>query len=119
MAKYKPRACAVGNERGLFEHNRNVLRKTSTICALCGMPLDKSLKYPHPLSTSIDHIIPVALGGRSTLDNLQATHLQCNKEKGKKILINSKGQLDTTTLPHTSNAEKNKKIPQYLDWSNY
>lgn len=76
-----------GNERGIYLHNKNILRKTATVCALCGMPFDKTLKYPHPMSISIDHIIPVTLGGKSTIDNLQATHLICNKSKGKKVLF--------------------------------
>lgn len=108
-----------GNERGIYSHNKAILRKTATICALCGMPLDKSLKYPNPLSISIDHIIPVALGGRSTLDNLQATHLICNKEKGKKITgkLNAPGGNDTKNV---SNMYQNEMtLPQYIDWSNY
>lgn len=108
-----------GNERGIYAHNKAILRKTATICALCGMPLDKSLKYPNPMSISIDHIIPVALGGRSTLDNLQATHLVCNKQKGKKITSKNKaiGGVDSKDV---SNVYKNEmSLPQYIDWSNY
>jgi len=100
-----------GNEQGIYKHNRAILRKTATVCALCGMPIDKSLKYPNPMSISIDHIIPVALGGRSTIDNLQATHLICNKAKGKKVLAKNN---EEHTIP-----ERPKLIPQYIDWSNY
>lgn len=122
-----------GIERGLYNHNRKVLRKTSMVCALCGMPLDKSLKYPDPMSISIDHIIPVALGGKSTLDNLQATHLICNKEKGKRIIPNEK--TNRMISNNKSNGlyvdEKNNnfnkfttttgspRLPQYIDWSSY
>lgn len=92
------------------------------------MPLDKSLKYPHPMSISIDHIIPVALGGRSTIDNLQATHLICNKEKGKKLLNMPKNNKNDTILQeneqfnakNVQNFNKNvQNIPQYIDWSRY
>ena len=101
-----------GIDRGIYAHNKSILRKTAMVCALCGMPLDKSLKYPDPMSISIDHIIPVKLGGKSTIDNLQATHLICNKEKGAKMLSkDGKGQLKEKT--------EKKKIPQYIDWSNY
>lgn len=102
-----------GPEQGIYKHNRAILRKTATVCALCGMPFDKSLKYPNPMSISIDHIIPVALGGKSTIDNLQATHLICNKAKGKKVIIKptQKAQGDMPI--------REKTIPQYIDWSNY
>lgn len=96
-----------GNEQGIFKHNKSILRKTSTVCALCGMPLDKTLKYPNPMSITIDHIIPVALGGKSTIDNLQATHWICNRQKGTKIL----------TEPQP--IKKESVIPQYIDWSSY
>lgn len=102
-----------GNERGIYNHNKAILRKTATSCALCGMPLDKTLKYPDPMSISIDHIIPIALGGKSTLGNLQATHLICNKNKGKKIIsLNKKEQLkETKSIQFES--------PQYIDWKSY
>ena len=100
-----------GNEIGIFRHNKAILRKTATVCALCGMPFDKSLKYPNPMSISIDHIMPVTLGGRSTLDNLQATHLICNKEKGKKVLALNQ---EDYRIP-----KREKSIPQYIDWSSY
>lgn len=103
-----------GNERGIYQHNKAILRKTSTVCALCGMPIDKSLRYPNPMSISIDHIIPVALGGRSTIDNLQATHLICNKEKGKKVLARPQDG-ESKVKPK----DRGKVIPQYIDWANY
>lgn len=102
-----------GNERGIYNHNKAILRKTATICALCGMPLDKSLKYPDPMSISIDHIIPVACGGKSTLGNLQATHLICNKNKGKKIIdLNKNKQVQERQIAPLS-------APQYIDWKSY
>lgn len=108
-----------GAERGIYFHNKGILRRTATVCALCGMPLDKRLKYPDPMSISIDHIIPVALGGRSTIDNLQATHLICNKVKGKKVLSQLKPSQELTDSPPQAFAKKEKNIPQYIDWTNY
>lgn len=105
-----------GADRGIYAHNKAILRKTATVCALCGMPLDKSLKYPNPMSVSIDHVIPVALGGRSTIDNLQATHLICNKVKGKKLLSKPSTR-DTAQGQKIPTREK--LIPQYIDWTNY
>ena len=33
------------------------------ICQLCREPVDQSLEWPHPLSKSLDHRIPLRLGG--------------------------------------------------------
>lgn len=110
MSRRGYRPDADGFEQGIYKHNRKILRNTSVVCAICGMPLDNTLKFPHPLSTSIDHIIPVSKGGRSTLDNLQATHLVCNQEKGKKIL---------GKVVDAPKNENKKMLPQYIDWSNY
>lgn len=107
-----------GYERGIFTRNKAILRKTATVCALCGLPLNKQAKYPDPMSTSIDHKIPVALGGKSTLDNLQATHLICNKRKGKKIVfeLNTKQRQKELSQENVIDVSS---IPQYVDWSNY
>lgn len=51
-------------------------------CGLCAKPITKSLKWPDPLSASLDHIIPLARHGSHTMDNAQAAHLICNMSKG-------------------------------------
>ena len=108
--KKKPRADHVGRERGIFTHNKTILRNTATVCALCGMPLDKTIKYPDPMSISIDHIIPLSLGGKSTIDNLQAAHLICNKQKGNRLFNVDKDKKDFEM-------KQTLTIPQYVDWS--
>ena len=65
-----------GTHRGAFEKNKKKIYATQTVCGICGKPVDFSLKYPHPLSPCIDHIIPIAKGGHpSDLDNMQLAHL--------------------------------------------
>ena len=54
-------------------------------CALCGEVLDYDLKYPDPLSKSLDHATPLSLGGAHSKENLQWTHLTCNLTKGARI----------------------------------
>jgi 5-methylcytosine-specific restriction endonuclease McrA len=56
-------------------------------CYLCNLPVDLTANhvvgqpgwelYPH-----IDHVIPLALGGHDTLDNVKITHAKCNMAKG-------------------------------------
>lgn len=54
-------------------------------CALCGEGIDRSLKWPHPLSRSVDHIVPVSKGGSDELENLQLAHLRCNQSKNDRL----------------------------------
>ena len=57
MAEYRPDRN--GPHRVAFEKNKKILLKTRNVCGICGQPVDKSLRYPHPLSPVIDHIIPI------------------------------------------------------------
>ncbi len=50
-------------------------------CGICQKRVDKRLKHPHPLSASLDHVVPMALGGGHTYLNTQCAHLQCNSKK--------------------------------------
>lgn len=51
-------------------------------CGICSQPIDKELRYPDPMSRSIDHIVPLAVGGTHEQSNLQWAHLVCNNRKG-------------------------------------
>ena len=54
------------------------------VCQLCKTAVDPSLKYPDPLSASLDHIQPLSLGGSHTRANVQLAHLECNVRKSNK-----------------------------------
>jgi len=41
--------------------------------------------FPEPMSATVDHIVPVSLGGAHTEDNMQAAHFFCNTAKGARI----------------------------------
>lgn len=51
-------------------------------CSLCGESVDMTLKFPHPGSASIDHIISISRGGDDTLANVALACLRCNLSKG-------------------------------------
>ena len=75
-----------GKHEATYKKNKKRILDTQEICAICGNPVDKSLKFPNPLSPSVDHIIPIAKGGHpSDISNLQLTHLGCNREKSDKL----------------------------------
>lgn len=51
-------------------------------CALCGEPIDPTLKWPDPMSQSLEHIVPLALGGEHVKENCTIAHLSCNSRGG-------------------------------------
>ena len=55
------------NPRRANGHRRNQVRaqvlREEDDCWLCGEPVDKTLKTPHPGSPEVDEIVPVSLGG--------------------------------------------------------
>lgn len=68
-----------------WQRVRAKVRAQSVICGICGDPLTDA-RYPHPLSTTVDHIVPLALGGEPyALSNLRAAHWRCNARKGKRV----------------------------------
>lgn len=53
-------------------------------CGICGEPVDRELKWPDPMSKSLDHVRPLAKGGHHVRTNCQLAHLSCNVSKGDK-----------------------------------
>lgn len=102
-----------GTHRQQFEKNKKRIYATQDICGICGQPVDKKLKYPHPLSKCIDHIIPVSKNGHpSDMANLQLAHWSCNRQKSDKTFIETPTQ-KKPTLPN------NRNLPQSRDWLSY
>ena len=103
----------VGEHRTAFEKNRKKIIATAQICGICGNPLDKQQKYPHPLSTVVDHIVPISRGGHpSDLQNLQAAHRWCNRQKSDK-LFNIKGRFKE------QEEVKSTDLPLHYNWQAY
>ena len=105
-------AARYGTHRGAFEKNKKRIFQTATVCGICGRPVDYGLKYPHPLSACIDHIIPLAKGGHpSDINNMQLAHWCCNRQKSDKILQKS--------TPHREEVTSNRILPLSIDWAKY
>ena len=105
------RADRTGPHRVAFEKNKKRILKTQNVCGICGKPVDMKLKYPHPLSAVIDHVVPVSKGGHpSAIENLQLAHWSCNREKSDKLF--NKVQEGFQVLG-------NRNLPQTRDWTNY
>lgn len=61
---------------------RDVFDRDGWVCQLCDRKIDEGREYPDPLSPSVDHVVPISVGGPDTLANVQASHLECNLRKG-------------------------------------
>ena len=109
QARYRPDKD--GTHRAQFDKNKKRIYATQTVCGICGTPVDFKLRYPHPLSPCIDHIIPVDKGGHpSDIDNLQLAHLTCNRQKSNK-LIGQKVAADQQQVI------SNRNLPATFDWT--
>ena len=100
-----------GTHRGAFEKNKKKVMATQTVCGICGKPVDKSLKYPHPLSACVDHIIPIAKGGHpSDIENMQLAHWCCNRAKSDHL---------PSAIRQNEEVISNRVLPHSCDWLQY
>jgi 5-methylcytosine-specific restriction endonuclease McrA len=64
-----------------------VFRDSNWLCGICGQPVNSKLRYPNPLSASLDHIVPLVRGTGSpghVQANCQLAHFICNSTAGAK-----------------------------------
>ena len=102
-----------GTHRLAFERNKRKLLASQNICGICGQIVDKGLKYPHPLSPCIDHIIPIDRGGHpSDIDNLQLAHWKCNRDKANKLIV-------PKVASEIEENNTNRVLPLTMDWRTY
>ena len=60
------------------------LKAESRVCWICGLPIDPELKSPHPLSFTLDHVVPVSMGGAVSGpgNSYLPAHRVCNMKRG-------------------------------------
>ena len=76
------------HEGAVQEHytRRSIFDRDGWVCQLCEEEIDPALQWPDPRAASIDHIVPLSLGGDDTPGNTQAAHMGCNSRKGNRIV---------------------------------
>jgi len=67
------------------DRHRASIRAKKLPCALCGEPIDYTLRYPDLDCFVVDHIVPIDLGGPDTIDNKQPAHNRCNRAKSNRL----------------------------------
>lgn len=58
---------------------RKIYQRSGGVCYLCGSPVQFN-------RMSIDHVIPRSRGGSNKIENLRATHAECNRKKSNKLI---------------------------------
>lgn len=58
-----------------------VLERDKWMCGICGKKIPKGVAYPHPLYRTLDHVVPLAVGGEHSYANIQSAHFGCNAAK--------------------------------------
>lgn len=100
-----------------WERAKRTILSSQTNCGICGNPVDKSLKWPNPLSPTVDHIIPVIKGGHPTdLHNLQLAHWCCNRQKSDKLQQQIR---EARPEEPEENEVNNRDLPLSQDWTAY
>lgn len=79
------RALRAGSSSGEPFANSDVFERDGWVCGLCDEPVSRDAVYPDPLSASLDHVVPLSLGGAHSLENVQLAHLSCNVRKGARV----------------------------------
>lgn len=82
---------------GIVEDFENVeiFERDNWVCGICGLKVDKSLRYPDPMSASLDHRIPLSKGGSHTRSNVQCSHLRCNVSKNARLFKSQPSLFET------------------------
>lgn len=65
-----------------YRAERRRLRASGLPCHLCRRGINRTLKWPHPESFSVDHLTSREHGGTNAPSNLAPAHLGCNSSKG-------------------------------------
>lgn len=55
-----------------------IFERDNWVCGICGKPVDRA-------DASLDHIVPLSLGGTHEPGNLRLAHLLCNSRRGDGI----------------------------------
>lgn len=89
--EFRARKSEQGARRRMLERNNGgrverfdrleIFERDGWRCQMCDKRVDRRLRHPHPMSASLDHIVPIAAGGEHSRRNVRLAHLRCNLSK--------------------------------------
>jgi hypothetical protein len=66
----------------------NVFERDNWMCGICDEPVDPILRHPDRMSVSLDHVVPLSLGGEHSYANTRCSHWICNVRRGNRVGTN-------------------------------
>lgn len=85
-AKHHKRAEAYGAKTIERFARHDIFVRDNWTCWLCNTPIKREKRFPHPLSPTLDHVIPLSRGGDHSKQNSRCAHLLCNLKKGARLV---------------------------------
>lgn len=61
-----------------------IFERDNWICQICHKPVKRGVNGKNPLQPSLDHIVPLSLGGLHIRQNVRCTHLKCNLRRSNR-----------------------------------
>lgn len=83
-SRARRRARKLGNVTEAYDR-LEIFERDEWVCQLCNLPIDPELRYPDPGFGTIDHVVPLVVGGSDEPTNVVAAHLVCNVRKGARL----------------------------------
>lgn len=83
-AEHRKRAIKAGASTGAPVRLAYIAERDGYKCHLCSKKVNMKLKAPHPMSPSMDHVIPLSRGGAHDPVNVSLAHLRCNTAKNNR-----------------------------------
>lgn len=65
--------------------SEEIYARDGWVCGVCRESVDAALRWPDPMSPSLDHIVPLSRDGAHVRLNVQLAHLSCNVRKGASL----------------------------------
>ena len=75
----------------------SIFERDGWVCGICKGPIDQEARWPNTGCATIDHIVPLVLGGDDTPENVQSAHGYCNFSKNSRYTVStatSKGEIN-------------------------
>jgi 5-methylcytosine-specific restriction endonuclease McrA/ribosomal protein S27AE len=80
------RARLKGATGAVVIRSREIFERDGWSCRLCLKPVDRAAVVPADLAATLDHILPLSLGGLHEYSNVQCAHFICNSLKSANVV---------------------------------